>query len=327
MAAISPVRIVEECQDKTVMEITNETGIAQLTKREIYPGIDIVYLDAHIQQFSCYAQPFPHVFAINHCEEGRVECEFQNGEFLYMGPNDMSVGWRSNEEFRHTTYFPRAHYHGLSIVFHVQKAQPVVDRILGDKTFDIAALCNQFCQESDFGMIMEENKDMKHLFQELYHVPDAIQYPYCQLKVVEILLMLSTIDSSKQKKKMCFTQKQVEIIKAIRARLVQNLQEKLTIEELSEQYAMSQTLVKRIFKGVYGTTIRQYLQEYRVQEAQRMLLHTNESIVDVAMHVGYANCSKFAAAFKKHTGILPKEYRRIHQITHTYDLHASDGQL
>lgn len=313
MATVSPMRIVEENADKTVIEVANETGVAHLTKREIYPGIDIVYLDAHIQQFSCYAQPIPHVFAINHCEEGRVECEFQNGEFLYMGPNDMSVGWRSNEEFCHTTYFPRAHYHGLSIVFNIEKAQPVVDRILGNKSLDIAALCDRFCQESDFGMIMEENKDMKHLFQELYHIPDSIRYPYCKLKVVEILLMLSTIDCKKTKKKVCFPQKQVELVKSIRNHLVQHLQEKVTIEEIAEQYAISQTLLKRIFKAIYGMTIRQYLQEYRVEESQRLLLQTNESIVDIALYVGYCNSSKFSAAFKKHMGILPKDYRRIHQ--------------
>ena len=313
MAAVSPMRIVEESADKTVIEVTNKTGNAHLTKRKIYPGIDIVYLDAHIQQFSCYAQPVPNVFAINHCEEGRVECEFKNGEFLYMGPSDMSVGWRSNEEFCHTTYFPRAHYHGLSIVFTIQKAQPVVDRILGDKSFDIAELCNRFCQESDFGMIMEENKDMKQLFQDLYHVPDSIRYPYCQLKVVEILLMLSTIDCKKQKKKVCFPQNQVELVKTIRDYLVQHIQEKFTIEEISEQYAISQTLLKRIFKAIYGMSIRQYLQEYRVEEAQRLLLQSNQSIVDIAMYVGYSNCSKFSAAFKKHTGILPKDYRRLHQ--------------
>lgn len=316
MESVSPMRIVEMNAEKTIMEVANHTGKAQLTKYTIYPGMDIVYLDAHIQQFSCYARPHPNVFAINHCEEGRVECQFRNGEFLYMGPNDMSVGWRSNEAFCHTTYFPRAHYHGLSIVFDIQQAQPIVDRILGNTSLDITELCSRFCQESEFGMIMKENQTIRNLFQELYHVPYAIQQSYCRLKIVEILLLLNTIDYKKQKKKVCFPKKQVEMVKCIRNELIQHLQETITIEEISAQYAISQTLLKRIFKAIYGTTIRQYIQEYRVEEAQRLLRDTNENIVEIAMLVGYSNSSKFSAAFKKHTGILPKEYRRLHQPKH-----------
>lgn len=316
MESVSPMRIVEMNAEKTIMEVANHTGTAQLTKYTIYPGMDIVYLDAHIQQFSCYARPYPNIFAINHCEEGRVECQFRNGEFLYMGPNDMSVGWRSNEAFCHTTYFPRAHYHGLSIVFDIQQAQPIVDRILGNTSLDTTELCSRFCQESDFGMIMKENQTIRNLFQELYHVPHAIQQSYCRLKIVEILLLLSTIDYKKQKKKVCFPKKQVEMVKCIRNELIQHLQETITIEEISAQYAISQTLLKRIFKAIYGTTIRQYIQEYRVEEAQRLLRDTNENIVEIAMLVGYSNSSKFSAAFKKHTGILPKEYRRLHQPKH-----------
>lgn len=53
-----------------------------------------------------------------------------------------------------------------------------------------------------------------------------------------------------------------------------------------------------------------------MEEAQRLLRDTNENIVEIAMLVGYSNSSKFSAAFKKHTGILPKEYRRLHQPKH-----------
>ena len=81
--------------DRQVIRVENETGSAYLTNYVIYPGISIAYMDAHIQEFSCYAQPKPGVFAINHCEEGRIECNFKNGEFLYMGKGDMSIGKRS----------------------------------------------------------------------------------------------------------------------------------------------------------------------------------------------------------------------------------------
>ena len=113
--------------DRQVIRVENETGSAYLMNYVIYPGISIAYMDAHIQEFSCYAQPKPGVFAINHCEEGRIECNFKNGEFLYMGKGDMSIGKRSCSEYCHTAYFPISHYHGLSLLIETKKVQTVQD--------------------------------------------------------------------------------------------------------------------------------------------------------------------------------------------------------
>ena len=91
--------MIESSEERVVFEIQNNTGTARLTSYPVYPGIDLVYIDAHIESFSCRSHPVTQgLFAINHCEEGRIECNFQNGEFLYMGPGDMSVGWRHHQE-------------------------------------------------------------------------------------------------------------------------------------------------------------------------------------------------------------------------------------
>ena len=116
--------MIESSEERVVFEIQNNTGTARLTS---------VYIDAHIESFSCRSHPVTQgLFAINHCEEGRIECNFQNGEFLYMGPGDMSVGWRHHQEYCHSIFFPSAHYHGVSILCSVSKAQPVVDKYATD---------------------------------------------------------------------------------------------------------------------------------------------------------------------------------------------------
>ena len=200
--------------DRQVIRVKNETGSAYLTNYVIYPGISIAYMDAHIQEFSCYAQPKPGVFAINHCEEGRIECNFKNGEFLYMGKGDMSIGKRSCSEYCHTAYFPISHYHGLSLLIEAKKAQPVLDRLLEEDRTDLQALCDRFCRASDFGVIMQENEAMKHLFYELYHVPQAIRLRYCRLKVLEILLFLGTLPAGTVQDRPFLTRRQSDTVKA-----------------------------------------------------------------------------------------------------------------
>lgn len=304
------VRIIESSEERVVFEIENKTGTARLTSYSVYPGIDLVYIDAHIQSFSCRSHPVTHgLFAVNHCEEGRIECNFHNGEFLYMGPGDMSIGWRHHQEYRYSVFFPSSHYHGLSILCSASEAQPVVSRLLEDDC-DLTDLCNRFCHESDFGIIMKENKDMQHLFEELYHVPEAIRRRYCQLKVLEIFLFLGTIPPERDKY-VYITKRQADIVKAIHFELLKDLTTKKRVEELAEQYHIAPTTLKRCFKSVYGGSIGQHLQELRVAAAMKMLAETEDSVLQIANRVGYANSSKFSMLFQKMTGLLPREYRKI----------------
>lgn len=110
------IKMVRHDGPLTVLSLENETGTAEMNNWEVYPGITLSYLEAHMEEFSCYAPLRPDVFAINHCEEGRIECRFKNGEYLYMGKGDMSVGRRSCSDYCHMAYFPSSHYHGLSVL-------------------------------------------------------------------------------------------------------------------------------------------------------------------------------------------------------------------
>jgi AraC family transcriptional regulator len=42
----------------------------------------------------------------------------------------------------------------------------------------------------------------------------------------------------------------------------------------------------------------------------RLLRETKNSVVDVALYVGYANPSRFAKLFRRETGLSPSDYRR-----------------
>lgn len=289
--------------------LKNDTGTAELTNWDVFPGITLSYLDANLDHFSCYFRPKPNVFAVNHCEEGRIECQFCNGEYLYMGKGDMAIGKRSSREYRHTAVFPLSHYQGVSLLIDTSQAQPAICQVLNDDSMNLELLCNRFCVNCDFGMIMEETDNMKHLFYELYHVPESIRHRYYKIKVLEILLFLSTFKNDVPPR-MGLTKQQVDIVKAVGKELTENCSCHMTIEMLAEKYSISQTALKKSFKNVYGTTIYQYQKEVRITRAKQLLLTTVDSILQIANTVGYENSSKFTVAFKKAEGILPKDYRQ-----------------
>lgn len=310
------MKVIEESEKRRVYEIINSGGIARIASYPVYPGIDITYVEAHIQSFSCYTplSPRPGVFAINHCETGRIECSFRNGEYLYMGPGDMSISWRSNQAYCHSAYFPASHYHGLSIVFNTTVCQPVLDSLLGEDTIDLKALCNRFCTEKDFGMILRENQDFRHLFTELYHVPAAIQKRYCQLKVQEILLFLTTVKPKRSSARQSMSKSQADTVKEIHDMLTHDLRYNPTIEELAEAYALAPTTLKRCFKEIYGNSIKQYMKEFRLSWAKYQLSNTDRTIKEISLDAGYENSSKFSEAFQHAMGMRPSEYRRQFEI-------------
>lgn len=296
--------------DGQAYRIEDETGRAELTVYTVYPGIMLMYMDIHKPELSCEANPMPDVFAINHCEEGRIECNFHSGEYLYMGEGDMSVGWRRHSAYCHNAVFPLSHYHGVTILLSLPQAQKVFDKQLGKNAIDLKAMSLRFCGQRDFSMIMQEDAGLKHLFYELYHVPETIKKQYFRIKILEILLFLSTIEKPPRDKREPLTLQQVSIVKAVQKEITAHMTRRFTVEHLAKKHGISQTTLKKCFKGVYGSTISQYVKEYRMVKAKELLLHTDDSIMEIANCVGYENSSKFAVAFQKIIGQLPGEFRR-----------------
>lgn len=69
----------------------------------------------------------------------------------------------------------------------------------------------------------------------------------------------------------------------------------------------------RTFKESTGMSPHAWLRLYRLEQAKAMLREPSASIVTIAVTLGYASQTAFAAAFKKLTGLSPSEFRRLAQ--------------
>lgn len=56
----------------------------------------------------------------------------------------------------------------------------------------------------------------------------------------------------------------------------------------------------------------EYLTELRMLEAQQLLSETDKSIAEIAEEVGYTDDKYFSRAFKKYSGLKPKDYRKLY---------------
>ena len=282
-----------------------------ISRHKMFDGIDLMFLDVKQETIQFYAKSHTKTFAINHCEEGRIECKFTSGEYLYMGPGDMSLGWHISSNYQHENYFPTKLFKGVVLLVDVEKAQPILDTLVTETRIDLTQLANRFCEQSEFGMMMEETESVRQIFSSLYKVPDQIKGHYFKLKVIEIFLLLSIISTTNHEKRSSYRKQQVDIVKAVNEYISTQFMKRITIDSLSDQFDIPTSTLKRCFKGVYGTTIHHYLKECRINAAKRLLQESDQSILEIANAVGYENGSKFTSAFKEATGVTPSAYRKV----------------
>ena len=104
----------------------------------------------------------------------------------------------------------------------------------------------------------------------------------------------------------------VQTVNEVHQLMISDLSKRYTIEELSLQFHINQTTLKTVFKTLFGQPPAAYMKQYRIKQAMQYLDESDNSIAEIAALVGYENQSKFTQAFKKVTGILPKDYRKKH---------------
>ena len=83
------------------------------------------------------------------------------------------------------------------------------------------------------------------------------------------------------------------------------------LERGTQIAGMGTTKLKTCFKAYDGDTITEYIQQRRMSQADYLLAYTELTVGKVAQTVGYSTSSRFAELFRKSTGLLPLEYRKL----------------
>lgn len=84
-------------------------------------------------------------------------------------------------------------------------------------------------------------------------------------------------------------------------------------ERLTRIACMGTTKLKSVFRQYHGCTITDFIQQRRISHAEHLLTETELPIGQIAQTVGYRSASRFAELFRKNTGLLPGEYRKLTQ--------------
>ncbi len=88
-----------------------------------------------------------------------------------------------------------------------------------------------------------------------------------------------------------------------------NFKEEITLDQISSMVSMTIPSFCRYFKKITNKTFVQFVNEYRLVHASKLLAEKPMSITEVCFECGFNNFSHFNKSFKAFTGQNPSEYR------------------
>jgi two-component system response regulator YesN len=83
----------------------------------------------------------------------------------------------------------------------------------------------------------------------------------------------------------------------------------LSVKTIADHVHRSTSYVCTQFKDETDQTLNQYLTEFRIEKAKRMLEDPCSKIAEISSKVGYTDGNYFGKSFKKYVGLSPSEYR------------------
>lgn len=92
--------------------------------------------------------------------------------------------------------------------------------------------------------------------------------------------------------------------------LENNYSKRITLDELADLSSLNKYYLLRAFTKFKGITPYRYLQNIRINKAQKMLENGTE-VLEAAMSSGFSDQSHFTNFFKEFTGLTPKQYQNI----------------
>lgn len=110
-----------------------------------------------------------------------------------------------------------------------------------------------------------------------------------------------------------YSQKEQERIRQIYAYIDQHYQRKITLEEVAALSNLGKEAFCRYFKKATGNTFIEFLNQYRISQAKRLLL-MNKNVSETCFACGFESLSYFNRIFKKVTGENPSVFKKRHLV-------------
>ena len=100
------------------------------------------------------------------------------------------------------------------------------------------------------------------------------------------------------------------LINNMTAYVTANLGFEIRMAEIAALFHYNPRYLGRLFKQETGVTLREFINQKRIEAAKERLRATTRSVIEIAGEVGFENVTYFNRVFKQAVGMTPTQYRR-----------------
>jgi AraC-like DNA-binding protein/beta-xylosidase len=133
----------------------------------------------------------------------------------------------------------------------------------------------------------------------------ALIYEFSYHLQQHFLFCLNENEESLERQKQ--TQKRISQIKEY---MQSHYNEEISLQSLADEFYLTPQYLSKFFKKNLGTNFTAYLGNLRLERALIELLHSNNSITDIALGNGFTNVSTFNRIFRQKYEVTPSQYRQ-----------------
>lgn len=87
--------------------------------------------------------------------------------------------------------------------------------------------------------------------------------------------------------------------------------EPITLKSVADRFYLNPAYLGRSFQKLTGKSLKQYVNDLRIEEAKRLLRTTDKLIYEIAGQTGFAESKYFVSRFTQLVGCSPLEYRKM----------------
>ncbi len=143
-----------------------------------------------------------------------------------------------------------------------------------------------------------------------YNQNSSIKTLYLKGKSYELLSLFFNTNEDPNAEHCPFLSDEENVLKIKKAKeiIIKNMAEPPSLQELADEAGISLKKLKAGFKEIYGDTVFNFLFDYKMEFARKLLETGSYNVNEVGLKIGYSTSSHFIAAFKKKFGTTPKKY-------------------
>lgn len=167
----------------------------------------------------------------------------------------------------------------------------------------------RFQHGEDFQEVLATFKELASLFR---HADSGSNQQLMRLKIVSFLIKIHDFAHNDHDRLQSDREIRLKKVEEVTLFIMHHYHEKLTLDDIAQGVNISKSYLSYLFKEVTGTTIMNFVMEFRlIQSRFQLLMSESLMVYEIAEKCGFESASHFSRFFKKHTGSVLASFESL----------------